>query len=202
MRVLLVVAGALLLVGRAALAQELDPDPDRVFVTPLKWERVAGAPHSEGLRYANGTLVIFYLEGVYAEVTASFIKTDGKHPVGLNLNEGFIVRLGTWSRTEDEVLIHVQSREVVREKQIRMLNCKTDAGNSPCEPIPEGPLPGPLKTRTCRLERPSSTHLAETIVCDGLVVDHAQKKIDLNDFPSIVRQLVAAQKKESSSSTH
>jgi len=55
-----------------ACAQELDADSDRVFVTPLKWERVAGAPHNEKLRYADGTLAILYLEGVYAEVTASF----------------------------------------------------------------------------------------------------------------------------------
>ncbi len=47
MRVLLVVALVLLSVGRAALAQGLDPDPDRVFVTPLKWAGVADAPHDK-----------------------------------------------------------------------------------------------------------------------------------------------------------
>jgi len=102
----------------AASAQETDLDPNRVFTTELHWERVAGAPHGEKLRHADGTLVILYLDGTYAEVRASFIKTGGKVPIGLNLNEGFVVRLGTWSRTEDEVLLRTVSREVVREKMI------------------------------------------------------------------------------------
>lgn len=103
---------SLLLGSGAALPQETNPDPNRVFTTDLHWERVAGAPRSEKLRRADGTLVILYLDGTYAEVRASFIKTGGKVSVGLNLNEGFVVRLGTWSRTEDEVLIRTVSREV------------------------------------------------------------------------------------------
>lgn len=186
---------ALILMGRVVVAQELDPDPNRIFVTPLKWERVAGGPRDVKTRSADGTLTILYLEGVYAEVRASFTKSGGKQPIALNLNDGFIVRLGTWSRTEDDVLIRVQSREVVREKQLQKLICKS-GGDSTCQPAPEGPLPGPLTTNTCRLERPSSTHIADTIVCSGLVVDHPSKAIDLSDLPSIVRQLVAAQKKE------
>src|SRR5882757_1960725 len=87
----------------AAFAQETDLDPNRVFITELHWERVAGALHGEKLRHADGTLVILYLDGTYAEVRASFIKTGGKVPVGLNLNEGFIVRLGTWSRRCDRL---------------------------------------------------------------------------------------------------
>ncbi|RSL16464.1 hypothetical protein EDE15_1980 [Edaphobacter aggregans] len=193
-RISLVGLLALILAGRIA-AQELDPDPNRVFVTPLKWERVAGAPRD--VKSADGTLTILYLEGVYAEVKASFIKSGGKQPIGLNLNEGFVLRLGTWSRTEDDILIRVQSREVVREKQLLKLICKS-GGDSSCKPVPEGPLPGPLTTNTCRLERPSPTHIADTIVCSGLVVDHASKAIDLSDLPAIVRQVVAAQKKESS----
>ena len=155
-----------LLACGAACAQELDADSERVFVTPLKWERVAGAPRNEKLRYADGTLVILYLEGVYAEVTASFIKMNEKQPLGLNLNEGFIIRLGKWSRTDDESLIRIESREVVREKQVRMLSCKDSSGRV-CAPAPETPLPGPLISHTCRLERQSLTHIAGTIVCNG-----------------------------------
>ncbi len=43
-RISLVGLLALILAGRVVAAQELDPDPNRIFVTPLKWERVAGAP--------------------------------------------------------------------------------------------------------------------------------------------------------------
>jgi hypothetical protein len=197
-RISLVGVLALMLAGHFVTAQELDPDPNRIFVTPLKWEKAAGAPRDVKTRSADGTLTILYLEGVYAEVRASFIKSDGKHPIGLNLNEGFVVRLGTWSRTEDDVLIRVQSREVLREKQIEKLICKKTGDDPTCQPVPEEPLPGPLTTNTCRLERPSSTHIADTIVCSGLVVDHASKAIDLSDLPTIVRQLVAAQKKEGS----
>jgi hypothetical protein len=182
-------------------AQDLNVDSDRVFTTELHWERVAGAPHSEKLRYADGALVILYLDGTYAEVRASFIKTGGKVPVGLNLNEGFIVRLGTWSRTEDDILIRTVSREVVREKIIRKESCQTTANGQVCTPVPEAPLPGPLAANTCRLERPSTTHIADAIVCTGLIVFHAQHPIDLSDFPSIVRQIVEKQKSEPRSST-
>jgi hypothetical protein len=183
-----------LLACGSVLAQELDADSDRVFVTPLKWERVAGAPHNEKLRYAYGTLVILYLEGVYAEVTASFINTNEKQPVGLNLNEGFVVRLGSWSRTDDDSLIRIESREVVREKMVQKLSCKETSSGRISEPVPPPPLPGPLISHTCRMERQSPTHIADTIVCNGgLVVSHPRKPIHLADFPDIVRRLVAQQ---------
>ena len=187
-----------LLVGGAVLAQETDLDPNRVFTTELHWERVAGAPHGE--KVAHGTLVILYLDGTYAEVTASFIKTGGKVPISLNLNSGFIVRLGTWSRTEDDVLIRTVSREVVREKIIRKESCQTTANGQVCSPVLEAPLPGPLMTNTCRLEHPPTTHIADAIVCTGLTVFHPQHAIDLSDFPSIVRQIVEKQKSEPKSS--
>jgi hypothetical protein len=187
---------------RIFVEQETDLDPNRVFTTDLHWARVAGAPHSEKLRYADGTLIILHLDGVYAEVTASFIKTNSKLPVGLNLNEGFIVRLGTWSRTEDDVLIHTQSREVVREKIVRKESCQTTKNGQVCSPVPEAVLPGPLMTNTCRLEHPSPTRIADVIVCTGLTVFHPQHAIDLNDFPSIVHHLVQAQKATPEPSTH
>jgi hypothetical protein len=112
------------------------------------------------------------------------------------LNEGFIVRLGTWSRTEDDVLIRSVSREVVREKMIRKESCQTTANGQVCSPVPEALLPGPLMTNTCRLEHPSSTHIADAIVCTGLTVFHPQHAIDLSDFPAIVRQIVEQQKGE------
>jgi hypothetical protein len=183
-----------------ASAQETDLDPNRIFTTELHWERVPGAPHGEKLRYADGTLVILYLDGTYAEVRASFIKTGGKVPVGLNLNEGYIVRLGTWSRTEDEVLIRTVSREVVREKMIQKESCQMTANGRACSPAPEAPLPGPLVSNTCRLEHPSTTHIADAIVCSGLTVFHPERVIYLSDFPSIVRQIVAKQKGEPKSS--
>jgi hypothetical protein len=185
-----------LLACGATLAQETDLDPNRVFTTELQWARVAGAPHSEKLRYADGTLVILYLDGTYAEVRASFFKTGSKVPVSLNLNEGFVVRIGTWSRTEDDVLIRTVSREVLRDKIVREVKCQTAPSGRVCTPESEAPLPGPLLTNTCRLEHPSTTHIADAIVCRGLTVFHPQHAIALNDFPSIVRQLVEKQKSE------
>jgi hypothetical protein len=182
--------------------QELDADPNRVFITPLKWERVAGAPHSERLRYVHGTLIVLYLEGVYAEVTASFIKTDEKQPIRLNLNEGYMVRLGTWSRTDDDNLIRIESREVAREKLVQMIPCRQTPSGQVCTPAPEPALPGPLVSHTCRLERQSSVHIADTIVCNGgLVVSYPKKAIDLVDFPNIVRQLVAKENSGNGSKT-
>ena len=169
MRVLLVVALVLLSVGRAALAQELDPDPNRVFVTSLKWASVAGDPHDKS---ASGTLAILYLEGVYAEVTTAFFKRAGSQQVDLNLKDGSVVRLGTWKRLEDSEQIRIESREVSAEGELK-----------------------PLTARTCQLERPSPVHIADGIVCKGLVVFHAKNAIGLSGFPARVRQMVTAGKK-------
>lgn len=187
-----------LLVCGAALAQETDVDPNRVFTTELHWEREAGSPHGE--KVADGTLVILYLEGTYAEVRVRFIKNGGKVPVRLNLNEAFVVRLGTWSRTEDDVLIRTVSREVLRDKIVREVKCHAAASGKVCAPMPEPPLPSPSVANTCRLEHPSTTHIADAIVCTGLTVFHPQRAIDLGDFPLIVRQIVEKQKSEARTS--
>jgi hypothetical protein len=184
------------LVCGAAFAQETELDPNRVFTTELHWEKVAGAPHGEKLRSADGTLVILYFDGTYAEVRASFSKTGGKASVGLNLKDGFVVRLGRWSRTEDEVLIRTVSREVLRDKTVSELKCQTGASGRVCALAPEAPLPGPPVANTCRLEHPSTTHIADAIVCTGLTVFHPQHDIALSDFPAIVRRLVEKQKSE------
>ena len=173
MRILSVVGIALLSFGRVVFAQELDPDPNRTFVTSLKWKNGSKGPAAEKFRSARGTLAVLYVEGVYAETTAPFVERNGKQ-IGLNLSDGFVIRLGTWKRLEDSDLIRIESRETL--------------GLSG-----EAKLDGPVTVRTCRLERPSSIHIADTIVCDGLIVDHARKPIDLGGFPSRVRQMVAAQ---------
>ncbi len=178
MRVLLVVALVLPLVGHAALMQELDPDPNRIFLTQLKWKSVAGESHDKS---ANGTLAILYAEGVYAEVTSAFVKRGGSPQIALNLNDSSVVHIGTWKRLEDSDLIRIESREVSRS------------------PEGEAKFGGPFTARTCRLERPSSTHIADTIVCQGLVANHAQRAIGLHGFSSRVRQLVDTQDKAAGS---
>jgi hypothetical protein len=185
----------LLLSFVAALAQDPNPDPNRIFVTPLKWERIAGAPRSVKERVAYGTLAILHLEGTYAEISASFIRMDSKHKIGLNLHEGFIVRLGTWSRTDDDQLIRLESREVLRDKQVRMMQCSTNSGKQTCTPEPERPLPGPAITRTCRLEAVSTTHIADAFICsDRTEMMHLREQVNLDNFPQIVRQLAVQQK--------
>jgi hypothetical protein len=169
MRVLLMVAVALLLVGRAALAQELDPDPNRIFVTQLNWKSVVDAP---GDKSAAGTLAILYAEGVYAEVATAFSKRGGSRQIDLNLKDASVVRLGTWQRLEDSDLIRIESREISAE------------GESKLSP-----------TRTCRLEHPSPVHIADGIVCKDLVVFHAKNAIGLSGFPARVRQMVTEQEK-------
>ena len=179
--------------------QKLDPDPDRIFVTPLKWERIGGVPRSVKERVAYGKLSIFYLEGVYAEVRGWFIRKSAKQPIGLNLNEGFVIRLGTWSRTDDEQLIRIEARDVFRDKIVGPLKCEVVAGERDCVSVPENPLPGPMKYSTCRLERPSTVHIAETIVCTGgLTVSHLKERMDLADFPEIVRKLVSQESHQNS----
>ena len=169
MRGLLVVALVLLSVGRAAFAQELDPDPNRIFLTSLKWASVAGGSRDKS---ANGTLAILYVEGVYAEVTTAFLKRAGSQQVELNLEDGSVVRLGTWKRLEDSDLIRIESREVPAEDESK-----------------------PLTARTCQLEHPSQVHIADGIICKDLVVFHAKNAIGLSGFPARVRQMVTAQEK-------
>ncbi len=178
---------------RGAFAQEEPVDPGRVLTTPLQWEKVAGAPRDAKLQHAYGTLAIFYLDGAYAEVSASFIRSGAKDPVGLNLNEGFIVRLGSWTRADDGI-IRMESREV-----LRALNCKTVAGHRECQPAPEELLPGPSTAHTCRVEGGSASRIASALYCRGLVLMQPASPIDLSDFPSIVEHLLAMQKVEDKS---
>jgi hypothetical protein len=189
--VLIITTFGLRCICAAAGAQDLNADSDRVFTTPLRWEKPASAPQSEKLRYAQGTLAILYRDGTYAEVAAPFTRATGKSPVELDLSEGFVMRLGTWGRTEDEELIHIQSREVLRSP------CKQKPSGDVCSPEPDAPLPGPLTMRTCRLEHHNDKQLAEAIVCEGLTVFHPQKPIDLSDFPAIVRRAADEQKHQS-----
>ena len=180
----------------ASSGQKLNADPDRIFVTQLKWERIDGAPRSVKERVARGTLTIFYLEGVYAQVSALFIRMNRKEPIGLILKDGFVMQLGSWNRTDDDQLIRIEARDVFRGKMIRHDKCETIAGKQICTPKPEDPLSGPVKYFTCRLIRPSMDHIAETIVCTGgLTVSHIQGRIDLADLPELVRSYVAQQGK-------
>jgi hypothetical protein len=71
---------------------------------------------------------------------------------------------------------------------IRLSKCETVAGKQVCTPVPEETLPGPVKYSTCRLETPSTVHIADTIVCQGLTVSHLKEWIDLADFQDIVQQ--------------
>jgi hypothetical protein len=118
---------------------------------------------------ANGTLAILYAEGVYAEVTSGFVKRAGSRQIDLNLNDGSVVRLGTWKRLEDSDLIRIESREVSRLSD------------------------GSLAARTCRLEHPSLVHIADGIVCKDLVLFHGKNTISLSGFPARVRQMVTEQ---------
>jgi hypothetical protein len=93
------------------------------------------------------------------------------------------------------------SREVVHEKIIRTESCQTTANGQVCAPVPEPPLPGPLVANTCRLEHPSTTHIADAIVCKGLTVFHPQHAIELSDFPSMVRQIVEKEKNQTKASS-
>jgi hypothetical protein len=93
----------------------------------LKWERIGGAPHSVKKRVASATLAILYVEGTYAEVSGS-IWMDSKQSLSLDLNSGFILRVGTWSRTDDDQLIRIEHRDVLEDKIIPMLSCKDVSG--------------------------------------------------------------------------
>jgi len=177
-----------LLAPYAATAQKLTPDPDRIFVTSLKWERVGGAPRSVKTRVADATLAILYVDGTYAEVSASILKTP-KHPLSLDLNSGFILRVGKWSRTDDDQLIRIEQQDVLRDKVVLKLSCKD--GDGACSSSAETPLPGPVVTRTCRLERPSSTHIADGFLCsDKTEMHHLQELIALDDLPQMVESAI------------
>ncbi|WP_142988418.1 hypothetical protein [Granulicella rosea] len=169
-----------LLLASAARAQEPKVDPNRVFTTQLHWERVGGAPRSATDRWASGSLAILYRDGTYAAVTASFRRIAKDAPISLSLNEGYVIRLGTWTKTDDN-MIRIESREVARDAVVQR------AGDA------EAPLPGPVSARTCRLDKPSVEHLSDAIHCNGgngLTLTPPDAPVDLNDLPRIVDALV------------
>ena len=98
-------------------------DPARVFVTPLRWEREARASRNETLRYSYGSLSVLYLDGTYAQVSAPFTRASGKDPIELDLSEGFVLRLGTWSRVDPSVDCRQPVARISRQAQRHTIAC-------------------------------------------------------------------------------
>jgi hypothetical protein len=184
---------AVLVWGRGATAQEDEIGPGRVLTTLLQWQKPSGFAPSE--RDAYGSLAIFYLDGTYAEVAASFIKTSHKAAISLNLNEGFRVRLGSWTRADDGI-IRFESREILRDKVVREMVCEPPGSKRNCQPAPESALPGPSIAHTCRVDGGSATRIASALYCKGLVLIQPSTPINLSDFPSMVKHLVEMKKTE------
>ncbi len=141
-----------------------------IYTTPIHWQH---APHGIHERTASATIVVLYPEGGYLEVASGLIEQSDKS-VTFSNGDDFIVRRGTWSRT-DENAIRVTARDEFWDDK-DLAHLPKAAGET------EEQRPGPHVVDTCALEGTSTIHLAKKIHCHRLILTPAELRIDLSEL--------------------
>ncbi len=177
--------GCTLLATSAAAQTTLPPtpiDPNWVYTTPLRWvHAVPAAGIDERTSYA--TILVLYPTGQYAEVAAALLEHGREKSVTLSNSDGLILRAGTWSRTDEQV-IRIQARELFRSTRSPE-RIKCEPGGTNCTPL-KHPLPGPVVTETCAIKGTSDTHIASAIHCRRLAVFPLRINLSLADLEALV----------------
>jgi hypothetical protein len=156
-----------------AHAQHGPIDPNWVnTTTPLKWQRIAGAPKDVKTRTAEATTVILYPEGQYIEIHATLYR-EGDSPIMIPGNDGLLIRTGTWSRTDDRA-IRIQSHEALRDKILLACNSAASASSIFCHPSTE--------IENCALRGFSTAQLAKAILCKRLVIQPIRLPLNLKSL--------------------
>jgi hypothetical protein len=184
----------LVLLLQAAPSQTPNPlpsiEPTWVYSTPIKWERIGGAPRNVKERWAGATVVVLYPAGEYVEIVSNLYRSpDGT--ASIPGNDGLLIRTGTWARTDDDV-IRIHSREVLEDKVIRSSKCDKTASGVKCSPPAALTLPSPFESDTCALQGQSPTHLAGTVFCKRIAVSPVRINFDLTSVEARVREGLAA----------
>jgi hypothetical protein len=167
------VALPVLLCAIGAHAQVGAIDPTWVYVSPIKWQH---APRGIHERTGAATVAVLFPEGRYAEVSANLVQNDATRFTTFSDGEGTLIRVGTWSRTDDHA-IRIHSRNVFRDDHVFI---PPYCGRDHCAPDD----PGPYADDNCTLEGSSKTHLAQTIHCRRLMVSPLTLNLDLNALAS------------------
>jgi hypothetical protein len=133
----------------AGAAQEQTIDPDWVYVSSLTWKHVNDTVKSQGHQSAFAEIVVLYPDGEYVEVASLLVRANRKNPPAIAPGEGFIIRMGRWTRIDDD-LVRLESKEVLREKVVEKAGSHTSTPTN----------------YNCKLERMGrDRHLAGTILC-------------------------------------
>lgn len=161
-------------------AQQGPIDPNWVYITPVHWKH---APRGINESWSFADVAILYPEGQYLEISAALIKRDKDKSVGVSNGDGLLLRTGTWSRTDEQV-IRIHSREVFwstetvsKYKCDQSKNCKFE------EPHPE-----PFSMDTCGFEGRSPTHLAQAIRCKRIALTPARLNLDLIQLQTLATE--------------
>ena len=166
----------LLLCASAVQAQQGPIDPTWVYVTPLRW---TSPPKDLHPPYASARIVILYPEGQYAELGAVLIRLDNSKRVTFKIDDGLVIRHGTWARTDDRA-VRIHGQDVYRDVPIvypsgcggSTKDCDTHTGSATDD--------------NCALEGSSKTHLAQTIHCRRLSVSPLALNLDLEQLAALL----------------
>jgi hypothetical protein len=166
-------------------------DPNWIYTNSLHW---AHAPRGIHERSAPANVAVLYPDGQYFEVIAYLIGYDDKiRPINFSAGDGVILRAGTWSRT-DEDMIRIHSREVWWDDHvIKHIPRCSDLDRQTCSP--PDPMPGPYDTDTCRLEGRSATHLAAALHCKRLILIPLRLTLDQDELKQYAAQASDAERK-------
>jgi hypothetical protein len=155
-------------------------DLNWVYTTPTHWKH---APRGIDESWSFANLAILYPEGQYLEISASLLKRDKSQSVAVSNGDGLLLRTGTWSRTEEQV-IRVHSHEVFWSTET-VAKYKCDPSRK-CEF--QEPHAEPFTTDTCGLEGHSATHLAAAIHCNRVLLAPAKLNLDLTQLHSLAEE--------------
>ena len=180
------------LLGVGAGAQARTPiEGNWVYVSGLSWRPVEVPLGSEKQRGTPATIAIFYPDGAYVEVVATLL-TPGKHMhVRFSASDGLLMRVGTWSRTDDRV-IRIASREVFHDDKIEpRVRCSLTASGKDC--VPTRPMPaGPLVTETCGFVVGDAAHFASEVRCRRYALSPLGIDLSLADLETLAADVMPA----------
>jgi hypothetical protein len=158
-----------------AVGQGVGIDPNRLYVTPLNWHNAPRGIHEQA---ARAQLLVLFADGQFAELDSTMMRRDRKSLITFSAGDGNHVRLGTWTRTDDDV-IRIVSREEFRDPEtVPRMVCQPPTSGSGCTKVEE-PLPGFETVEMCGMRGHPRDAVADALDCGTRSLSRLKFAIDL-----------------------